>query len=82
MIILSIIIGLTVLITILDLSAFATNTTILNGGVEDKMLRDVNFAYVLESIGLAFPYVAALLYSNAFSTNEVKVEEVEEKTEE
>ena len=78
-IVMGIIIGLTLAVTALDLIAFATNTELLSGGVEEKMLRDVDFGYVLSSVGLAFPYVAVLLFANAFSSNEVKEEGVSEE---
>ena len=80
MIIMAVIIGLTLANTILDLVAFATNTELLSGGVEAKMLRDVDFGYVLSSIGLAFPYVAVLLFANVFASNEVKEEKKDEPT--
>ena len=62
-VLMSIIIGLSLFVTILDIAALATNTEVLSsGGVGNQMLRDVDFGFVLSSLGLALPYISKVLY--------------------
>ena len=72
----SIVIGISVFVTIFDLSVFALSDFSVVGVDEgERTLRDVDFMYVWSSLGLAIPYVCALIYSLFIIKDEQKSEE-------